>query len=112
MDIKFNEVPTWSSQQTIVKILKGTKYHFEPVSEYENTQFVCMTQQKDYDPFKDVVRKVGFRPKDKYSPCPLAITVCGHNQAEAIVEPIIFTREDVLKIIKDVPENYTGPEIL
>lgn len=110
--ISFKEVPAWTSQQTIVKILKTTKYHFEPVSEYENTQFVCVTEQEDYDPIKDQFKRFGFKVKKKYSHCPLAITVCGSYKNQPIVEPIIFTREDVLKIISDVPENYAGEDTL
>jgi hypothetical protein len=64
--ISFKEVPVWTSQQTIVKVLKRTKYHFEPVSEYENTQFVCVTEQEDYDPIKDQFKRFGFKVKKKY----------------------------------------------
>ena len=110
--INFRDVPVWSSQQTIVKILKQVKYSFKAVSEYENTQFYCVTEQKEYDPVKASLRSFGFKPKDKYVSCPLAITVCGVYNREPLVEPIVFTREDVKNIIMDVPENYTGPEIL
>ena len=110
--VSFNDVPVWASQQTIVKVLRQTKYYFEPVSDYENTQFVCVTKQKNYEPFKNVFKKFGFKPKEKYTSCPLAITVCGIYGAEPIVEPMVFTREDVLKIIRDVPENYEGPDVL
>jgi hypothetical protein len=110
--VNFRDVPVWASQQTIVKILKQVKYGFKPVSEYENTQFYCITEQKEYDPVKESLRTFGFKPKDKYTSCPLAITVCGMYKGEPIVEPIVFTREDVKRIIADVPENYTGPEIL
>ena len=111
-NLVFKETPAWRSQQTIVKILKGVKYKFEPISEYENTQFVCITEQKDYQPVKETFRHFGFKFKDKYSPCPLAITACGVSSREPLVEPIIFTREDVLKIVADVPENYIGSEEL
>ena len=111
-EIKFKDVPVWTSQQTIVKILKQVKYHFEPVSEYENTQFVCVTEQENYNPIKDSFKRIGLKVKKKYSQCPLAITVCGGYKNQPIVEPIVFTREDVKRIIADVPENYTGPEIL
>ena len=88
------------------------KYHFEPVSEYENTQFYCITEQKEYSMFKNSIKKVGFKVKDKYTSCPLAITVCGIYSREPVVEPIVFTREDVLRIIRDVPENYDGSDVL
>ena len=110
--VNFNAMPNYASQQTIVKVLKRTKYHFEPVSEYENTQFVCVTEQEDYDPIKDQFKRFGFKVKKKYSPCPLAITVCGLYKSQPIVEPIVFTREDVENIINDVPENYIGEKIL
>ena len=110
--IKFKEIPAWESQQTIVKVLKKVKYKFEPVSDYENTQFVCITQQENYSPIKDTFRKFGLKAKKTYTSCPLALTVCGMYKTQPLLEPIVFTQEDVLRIIKDVPENYIGEEIL
>jgi hypothetical protein len=111
-DVYFASMPSWASQQTIVKILKKVKYRFEPVSEYENTQFICVTEQEDYDLLKDSFKRIGFKVKKKYSSCPLAITVCGAYKGQPFVEPFVFNRDDVRKIIRDVPENYIGEEIL
>lgn len=110
--ITFNDAPAWASQQTIVKILKQVKYKFEPINEYENNLFYCITQQKDHDPLKNSFKKFGFKVKDKFFSCPLAITVCGFYNGLPVVEPIVFTRNDVLNIISDVPENYIGPDEL
>lgn len=110
--VTFNETPVFAAQQTTVKILKQVKYHFEPVNEYENTLFYCITKQREYRPFRDSFKKFGVKVKDKYTSCPLAITVCGLYDGRPLVEPIVFTRQDVLNIIRDVPENYEGPESL
>lgn len=110
--IRFNEAPTWASQQTIVKVLKRVKYTFEPISEYENTQFICVTRHPEYDPIKNKFRRMGFKIKEKFYSCPLSLTVCGYYGGEPVQEIMVFNREDVLNIIKDVPENYIGPENL
>lgn len=112
--LTFNEAPVWASQQTIVKILKDVKYTFEPVSQYENTQFYCMTSQKLNEPLRDKLRKIGFKKiKERYYKCPLAVTMKGGlYSSNPIVEPIVFNQSDVTKIISDVPENYVGPDVL
>lgn len=110
--LTFNDIPAWASQQTIVKILKQVKYKFEPISSYENTQFLCVTEQKRSEPIKESLMSLGIKMKPKYSSCPLAITICGPYNGSPLVEPIVFTRDDVMRIISDVPENYIGPEAL
>ena len=111
--LTFSELPVWASQQTIVKVLKNTKYTFEPVSQYENTQFYCMTNQRLNEPVRDAFRRMGFKVKEHYYTCPLAITVKGGMYSkDPVVEPIVFNQTDVAKIISDVPENYVGPDVL
>ena len=41
--VNFKGEPMLASQQTIVKLLKEVKYKFEPLNEYDNTQFICVT---------------------------------------------------------------------
>ncbi|MBP5458330.1 MAG: hypothetical protein J6Y37_17710 [Paludibacteraceae bacterium] len=110
--INFKEVPVCYSQQTIVKILKEVKYHFEPIIDYENTQFVCVTEIKEDDIIKSVLKFFGFKVKDKYRKCTLALTICGNTPGQPIVEPMVFTRDDVERVLRDVPENYTGEKTL
>lgn len=107
MEVKFKEVPMWQSQQTIVKILKQVKYRFEPLNEYENNEFICVTEQKARrGPLKELMASMGAKVKDKYDFCPLTLTICG--EYGSIVETMVFTREDVKRIISDVPEHYIG----
>ena len=110
--LNFKDVPVCYSQQTIVKILRQIKYHFEPVSEYENTQFVCVTEVKQSKLLSGLWRFLGFKVKDKYFNCPLALTICGNIDTKSIDEIMVFTRDDIQRILKDVPENYTGDDIL
>ncbi len=110
--VNFNAMPDYASQQTIVKVLKQVKYTFEPLNEYENTQFICETQHVKNGPFKALAKAFGAKVKDSYVSCPLAITICNQYSGDPIFEPMVFNREDVLKIISDVPENYVGPEEL
>lgn len=115
----FGDTPVWKSQQTIVKLLKKVKYHFEPVCEYEHTQFYCVTEQRKENPVQDgfmkFLRKIfpKMKPvKEEYADAPLALTICGEYRGVPLVEPIVFTRDDVMRIIADTPETYNGTEIL
>lgn len=110
--VNFKETPMFASQQTIVKLLKNVKYTFEPLNEYENTQFICVTMYPEDDPVKSQFRRIGFKIKEKYYSCPLSLTVCGYYKGRPVQEVMVFNRNDVLNIIKDVPENYVGPDIL
>ena len=110
--INFKGEPMLASQQTIVKLLKEVKYKFEPLNEYDNTQFICVTMYPEDDPIKTQFRRIGFKIKEKYYSCPLALTVCGFYKRRPVQEIMVFNRNDVLNIIKDVPENYVGPDIL
>lgn len=105
-------MPNYASQQTIVKVLRQVKYTFEPLNEYENTQFICEVQNVKNGPFKSIAKALGAKVKDNYVSCPLSLTVCNQYSGDPIFEPMVFNREDVLKIISDVPENYVGPEEL
>ena len=115
-NIKFKEGTKFNSQQTIVKVLKDKKYEFEPINEYQNTLFYCVTLCEDPDWLKDFLSKLfgwaGFKYKKRYVKCPLMITVCGGLYPNSVYEPIVFNREEVEGIISDLPENYVGEEIL
>lgn len=110
--LNFKEIPVCYSQQTIVKILKQVKYHFEPVSEYENTQFACVTEVKEKSLWNSFMKFFGVKVKDKYYNCPLMLTICGNIDTKSIDEIMVFTRDDVERILRDVPENYTGENTL
>ena len=107
-NITFKDAPVWQSQQTLVKILQKNKYKFVPLDEYGNTEFTCVVVQEEYAPIRNALASLGIKTKTRYNFCPLSITVCGQYKGEPIVEPVVFTREDVLNVIADVPENYVG----
>ena len=110
IELKFKATESRYSQQTIVKVLREREYFFKPINEYENTQFHCMIRCRKTNVFgKWINRLLG--DKTDYVECPLMIDVCG-DFGTPIVEPFVFTRDDVARIIKDVPETYIGEEIL
>lgn len=116
VEIKFKNMETYNSQQSIVKFLSGVKYSFAPINDYDNTQFYCMIKcaEKDYafEWFYQVFKKWGAKRKEiKYFEYPLSLTVCS-CLAERNEIPIVFTREEVQNIINDVPENYIGGKTL
>ena len=109
--VTFRDIPDCNSQQTIVKMLRDRKYDFEQVNEYDNTQFYCVTECQEDNGFKDFLWRLGIKCKYKVSRCKMAIVLCG-KYSETIFEPMVFTRNDVLRIIKDVPETYIGKPII
>ena len=110
IDLKFKEPETLYSQQTIVKVLRERKYYFKPINEYENTQFNCMILCRKTNAFGKFLNFL-LGDKADYVECPLMIDVCG-DFGKPIVEPFVFTRDDVARIIKDVPDTYVGEEVL
>ena len=115
MEINFNERKTYNMQQTIVKILKEKKYSFKSLSGYDNSMFYCMIRCEVYDEIFDILNKAlwwaGVKRKLKTFDCPLSICFCDeyyHGDGE----PIVFTREDIRKILIDAPENYIGESSL
>lgn len=110
IELKFKEQESLYSQQTIVKVLRTRQYYFKPINEYENTQFHCMVKCRKTNAFGKFLNFL-LGDKTDYVECPLMIDVCG-DFGTPIVEPFVFTRDDVARIIKDVPETYVGEEIL
>ena len=109
MDIKFNEMKKASSQETLVRILQKFKYYFVSISEYDNKYFHCIIKCPDNPPMFSWLR---FKKKKEYFvDYPLGLSVCSCYK-EPFNEPVVFTREDVLNIIRDVPENYIGDDTL
>ena len=115
MELNFKEKETFNSQQTLVNLLRKYDYFFEPVSQYENTQFYCVVKCEIYNFTKDFLYRafkwLGFKKKVEYSNCPVAITMCNPYNT-GVFEPIVFTQEDVKKIVSDVPERYVGEKVL
>lgn len=114
-DINFKEQEKLYSQQTLVKILRGRKYYFKPVTEYYNTAFYCIVKCEVHNAFFDMMHELfgwaGFKQKISYVECPVSMVVCG-EYFNSNTEPIIFTQEDVKKVLMDVPENYVGENSL
>ena len=109
--IKFNEQKEIFSQRTLVKILSNSKYKFIPVNEYDNNYFVCILKCEVKDNltefFYRCVSVLNIKRKPKFIEQPLSISVTG-CYGEQVIEPIVFDREEVCKIVKDIPENYIG----
>ena len=109
-DLRFTESESLYSQQTIVKVLRERKYYFKPINEYENTQFYCMIVCRKQHFFGKFLNFL-FGDKNENIESPLMIDVCG-DFGRPIVEPFVFTRDDVLRIVKDVPDTYVGTNVL
>ena len=111
INLTFKEETTLYSQQTIVKILRERNYYFKPINEYENTQFYCMVVCRKRTNIFGKIFSFLLGDKDGNVDCPMMIDVCGDLGAP-LVEPFVFTRDDVMRIIRDVPETYVGKEVL
>lgn len=111
MNIDFKEKTAYNSQQTIVKFLRSRKYCFKPITEYDNAMFYCIIKCEAHNAFFDMMHELfgwaGVKQRISYHDCPLSISVC-EGYSNSAVEPIIFTQEDIKKILLDVPENYVG----
>lgn len=111
MQIDFKEKTTLNSQQTIVKFLRERKYCFKPITEYDNSMFYCIIKCEYHNAFFDMLHDLfgwaGVKQRITYVDCPLSLSVC-EGYSNSAIEPIIFTQEDIIKILKDVPENYVG----
>ena len=114
-EVKFNEKAKINSQQTLVKFLKEKKYYFKPVSEYSNSDFYCMVKCEMHNAFFDMLHELfgwaGAKERVTFVDSPIAFSICAGSYNEQM-EPVVFTQEDVKKIITDVPENYIGEDIL
>ena len=109
--LTFKEPETLYSQQTIVKILRNRHYYFKPINEYENTQFYCMVVcSKQMNIFEKLLNFI-LGDKTDYVDCPLMIDVNG-EYGKPVMENFVFTRDDVSRIIADVPETYVGEFML
>lgn len=110
--INFKEKETVSSQQTIVLILKNYKYFFQSISEYDNNNFKCMIMHEEPNLFFKLFSHFGYKgQKNRVVMSPLMLCTYTTTNNE-INELMVFTQEDVKKIISDVPENYIGEKVL
>lgn len=115
MSVKFIDGKEALSQQTLVMILKSHKYYFEPLNEYDNTNFYCYIKCETpcihNDFFYKFFKRFGVKKKENFCDYILSITAV-NCCSEIIQEPIAFSRNDILNIITDVPETYIGNSIL
>lgn len=110
VNLIFKDQESLYSQQTIVKVLRERSYYFKPINEYENTQFYCMVVCRKQHVFGKFLNFILGDRNDNVE-CPLMIDVCG-DFGRPIVEPFVFTRDDVMRIIRDVPDTYVGSQKL
>ena len=110
-ELKFADHKDCFSQQTIVKMLRGVNYRFEPITEYGNEQFYCVTECKETNKIKDLLLRLGIKVKYKTFEGRLGLLMCG-KYCDQIIEPMVFTRDDVQRILMDVPGRYVGPSVL
>lgn len=106
--IKFKEMVQANSQETLVRVLKKYSYYFEPINEYENEHFHCIIRCPVKDPIFGWLKA---KSKQKYDEYPIGLSICSCYK-EPFVEPIVFTRDDVISIVKDVPNTYIGDDTL
>lgn len=114
--INFEDVEKCRSQRTIVKVLSTHEYYFVRVNEYDNNFFTCIVKCKIKDfsfiEFLQKIRTILGKPrKNKYTEIVLSLGISGEN-GEVILEPIVFSREEIDQIISDIPSTYIGEKIL
>lgn len=114
MDIKFNEPKPIMSQRTLAKILEKHKYYFEPINDYTDELFYCIIKCEKRHEFLEFLYKIFrmrfLKPKEEYIDTPLEFHVANLSYQEFI--PLVIDKEEIIKIIKDVPENYAGEKVL
>lgn len=108
MDVKFKEEVKTNIQESIARYLRSHKYYFESINDYDHNHFYCMIKCEIIpllDPFESIKKKIGIKKKPKYDYYALSMTTCQSCTGEDPF-PFVFTREDVLDILADIPENY------
>lgn len=110
-ELKFVTNEPCYSQQTIVKMLKRNHYRFDPIDEYGNENFYCVVLYTESSTLKDILKKIGFKVRYKIYEGKMGLITCG-KYCETCIEPMVFTRDDVQRILRDVPENYVGDTTL
>ncbi len=110
-ELKFVTNEPCYSQQTIVKMLKRNHYRFEPIDEYGNENFYCVVLYPETSLFKDFFKKLGFKVNYKVFEGKMGLITCG-KYCDSCIEPMVFTRDDIQRIIRDVPDNYVGDDVL
>ena len=109
-ELKFAEEEACYSQQTLVKMLSDSNYKFVPISDYGNDQFYCYVEYRELNSVKDFLTRLGFNVKYKTYFGKLGLIMSG--KFRDTVEPIVFTRDDVKRVLMDVPDTYVGPRVL
>lgn len=100
--IKFKQTAPVMSQMAIVSILKTHQYYFEPVNDFCNYYFYLVVKVARETLFTRVFHKT-----PSFNETYLAIDVCGGDFCD-VRRRMVFTRDDIQKILSDVPENYIG----
>lgn len=116
MNITFNDTVRVNSQRTIVSLLSGASYYFVPVTKFDNNLFYCVVKcNKQYNWFMEYLRKIqlklGFLRKPESFETRLTLY---YEDCEGYYhdEPLVFDRQEILAIIKDMPDKYIGEQIL
>ena len=112
MNINFKEAENYDSQRTLVKILQKHPYFFSKVNEYDNYLFTCVircnVKDSSVDAFLNLFRK---KKEHKYVEVTMSLSECGPD-GDALLEPIVFDRDEIDQIIGDVPDTYIGEKTL
>ena len=106
-ELKFVANEPCYSQQTIVKMLSKNPYRFEPIDEYGNENFYCVVLYEETSLIKDFLKKLGIKVKYKTYEGKMGLITCG-KYCDTCIEPMVFTRDDIQRILRDVPDNYVG----
>lgn len=112
----FVEKPNYLSQETLVLILKKNKFTFKPINEYGNELFYCYIHfnvakkiSEKNNKFLDFINKIFNFNQERIIERKLSYSILDEEGYHVDV-PIVFNRNEVINIIKDIPENYINNE--
>ena len=116
MNITFTEKKETNFQVSIIKMLESYQFKFVPINEYNNDHFYCRIiapKTATMDKFSVKFAKwLGMSNLDeRVVEFTLAMTI--YNNFDVVDRiPMVFTQQDVINIINDLPDNYVGENIL
>lgn len=116
MNITFSEKTETNFQVSVIKMLEPYKFTFTPINEYSNDHFYCRVmapKKSSLDGISDKLNKIFKIEKPEKNPIEFTLALTIYNNYDIVDRiPMVFTQIDVLAIIKDLPNNYVGENVL
>lgn len=115
MEINFNNSTEYKSQQTLVNILEGHNFYFEPINEYDNNMFYLIVQysvkKRGANLFNKIFGWAHWVEEDKIFERKLSY-LTWDNEGFEILKPCVYTRQDIINILSDTNRLYIGSATL